>query len=260
MTNEYFYGSQSEIFSFFRIPKELITGKAYKHLSSNAKLLYGLLLDRMGLSTRNGWYDEQNRVYIYYTVEDVAENLCCGLNKAAKLLAELDSDKGIGLIERVKQGQGKPMRIYVKAFTSVTPPSPKNDSDSGTPDSGSADCSKAKVQTSENRISRPLKTGSQDLSKVNANNNDTIYTEKNYTDPSIHLWEQTDVDGMSGDQNEVSRQAWHSYYNKWIETRFAVRRIFCRLLFIWDLLLRRTGPPLVDLSLQVCHLLNKRPT
>lgn len=87
-----------------------ITGKQFRHLSTDAKLLYGLLLDRMGLSARNGWYDELGRVYIYYPLEEIQEAMNCGHEKAVKLLAELDTGKGIGLIERVKQGQGKPAR------------------------------------------------------------------------------------------------------------------------------------------------------
>jgi len=90
----------------------------FKQLSTDAKLLYGLLLDRMGLSSRNGWYDEKGRVYIYFPLDNIKEILNCSNDKAAKLLAELDTGKSIGLIQRVKQGQGKPARIYVKRFTS----------------------------------------------------------------------------------------------------------------------------------------------
>lgn len=103
MSFEYFYGGQSENFSFYRIPRVLITGEKYRGLSTDAKLLYGLMLDRMGLSAKNGWYDDYDRVYIYYTVDEIMEDLGCGHNKAIRLLAELDT-KGIGLIERKKQG------------------------------------------------------------------------------------------------------------------------------------------------------------
>ena len=65
---DYFYGGQSDTFSYYRIPRLLITGQQFKGLSTDAKLLYGLLLDRMGLSARNGWYDELGRVYICYAV------------------------------------------------------------------------------------------------------------------------------------------------------------------------------------------------
>ena len=113
MRFEYFFGSQSESYSFYRIPRQLITDPAFRRLSAGAKLLYGLLLDRMGLSMRNGWYDDEQRVFIYYTLDEIMEDMNCGHDKATKLLRELDAETGIGLIERVKQGLGKPTRIYV---------------------------------------------------------------------------------------------------------------------------------------------------
>ena len=113
MSFEYFYGGQSESFSFYRIPRQLVTGAEFRHLSTEAKLLYGMMLDRMGLSARNGWFDDFDRVYIFYTIDEIMEDLCCGHNKAVRLLAELDT-KGVGLIERKKQGQGKPTMIYLQ--------------------------------------------------------------------------------------------------------------------------------------------------
>ena len=191
MIHDYFYGSQSESFSFYRIPRELVTGSHYKHLSTDAKLLYGLLLDRMSLSARNGWYDDLNRVYIYYTINEIMEDMCCGHGKAGQILAELDSEKGIGLIERVKQGQGKPARIYVKQFIS---PGPRDNSAHFRPPKiGGQDSRKPDVQTSEKRTSRPPKTGSQDIRKSDANYNDNIYTDYSYTDPSIYPSEPESV-------------------------------------------------------------------
>ena len=112
----YFYGHESEQYSFYRIPKQLISDSRFRNVSTDAKLLYGLMLDRMGLSMKNGWLDEQGRVYIFFVLDEIQDLLQCGHEKAVKLLAELDSEKGIGLIERVKQGQGKPTIIYVKQF------------------------------------------------------------------------------------------------------------------------------------------------
>ena len=118
MNFDYYYGDESNQFAFYRIPRQLITGEAFKKLSTDAKLLYGLLLDRMGLSAKNGWYDDMGRVFIYYTLDEIQEDLNCGHEKAVRLLAELDTGKkGFGLIERVKQGQGRPTKIYVKRFT-----------------------------------------------------------------------------------------------------------------------------------------------
>ncbi len=122
---DYYYGDESNQFSFYRIPRQLVTGERFKRLSMDAKLLYGLLLDRMSLSAKNGWYDGQGRVYIYYTLDEIQEDLNCGHDKATRMLVELDNGKnGFGLIERVRQGQGRPTKIYVKRFTTRAVPPP----------------------------------------------------------------------------------------------------------------------------------------
>lgn len=113
----YYYGRAGEQYAFFRIPKLLLTDERFAEVSTDAKLLYGLLLDRMELSYRNGWIDEQNRVFIIFTAEEVMSTLHCRSEKAARLFAELDSSKGIGLIERKRQGLGRPTLIYVKDFS-----------------------------------------------------------------------------------------------------------------------------------------------
>ena len=112
----YFRAYEAEQFSFYRIPKVLFTDEYFQDLSTDAKVLYGLMLDRMGLSERNRWFDEEGRVYIIFTVEEVATYMNCGRAKSMKLLAELDMKKGIGLIERVKRGFGQSDVIYVKNF------------------------------------------------------------------------------------------------------------------------------------------------
>lgn len=99
-----------------------MTDERFRGVSTDAKLLYGLMLDRMSLSIKNGWMDKNRRVYIFFPVDEVMELLCCKSEKATRLLAELDSKKGIGLIERVRQGQGKPSIIYVKNFAGKLPP------------------------------------------------------------------------------------------------------------------------------------------
>ena len=184
MLYDYYYGTHSDQFQFYRIPRRLILGVEFRFLSTDAKLLYGLMLDRMGLSVNNGWYDDLGRVYIYYTLEEIQEDLNCGHNKAIKLLAELDAEKGIGLIERVKQGQGRPCRIYVKQFTTAAvPPSPEPEVP---PEPRSPDVSKPELQTSEKRKSGHLKSGSAEFPKRESNYTDRIYTKKNHTDPSIY--------------------------------------------------------------------------
>ena len=113
---DYYRGMEAEQYTFYRIPKVLFTAECFKSLSCEAKVLYGLLLDRMSLSIKNRWLDEQDRVYIIFTIEDVMALLNCSRQKAIKNLAELDAEKGIGLIEKKRLGLGKPNVIYVKNF------------------------------------------------------------------------------------------------------------------------------------------------
>lgn len=110
---DYYYGMESEQFAFFRIPKLLMTSSRYKDLSVHAKLLYGLMLDRMSLSRKNNWVDEDNKVYIQYSVEQVKEDLDCSKSTAIKYMTEL---KDIGLIKKERIGQGKVDIIYVMNF------------------------------------------------------------------------------------------------------------------------------------------------
>ena len=112
---DYFYGGQAEQFSFYRLPKALFVDLRFRGVSAEAKILYGLLLDRMGLSMKNGWMDATGRVYIIFTTEEIMEALYCADNKATKLMKELE---GCGLIERQRRGLGRPSLIYVKNFIS----------------------------------------------------------------------------------------------------------------------------------------------
>ena len=114
MRFDYFYEEQSESYSFYRIPKVLFTEEMFEPLSVEARVLYGLLLDRIGLSREHGWKDEAGRVYVYYSMESIVRHLRCGKNKACRLLKELEK---FGLIERRKQGFCKPARIFVKDFS-----------------------------------------------------------------------------------------------------------------------------------------------
>ena len=115
MTLDYFYGQAGELFSFFRIPKALFQEQQFQDLSTDAKTLYGILLDRMSLSVKNEWFDKKGRVFIIFTIEDVKRTLRCADNKATRLLRELEK---FGLIERKRRGQGKPCLVYVKNFSS----------------------------------------------------------------------------------------------------------------------------------------------
>ena len=183
--SEYFYGDEAEQFIYFRIPRQLITDPHFKHLSTDAKLLYGMLLDRMSLSVKNGWYDEDGRVYIYYTVEEICGDMNCGRDKAMKMLADLDTRKGVGLISRIKQGQGKPTKLYVKRFTTGSvpsqPPSPEKRPFMPSPDVDFSGVQKSAFPTSGSRDSRP-----PDVEKTDPNYTNQNQTDFSYPDPSIY--------------------------------------------------------------------------
>ena len=184
MIYDYYYGDESSQFSFYRIPRQLVTGQQFKKISTDAKLLYGLLLDRMGLSARNGWYDDAGRVYIFYTLDEIQEDLNCGHEKAVKLLSELDTDKGCGLIERVKQGQGRPTKIYVKRFTTRRVPA---------------------ETTAPQETPRLPKIGSQEVGKSDSNYIESNQTDFSYKNQSIHPSPSAEQPGWM-DRSEYLRE------------------------------------------------------
>ena len=168
----YYYGNEADQYSFYRIPKILLTDRRYKGVSLEAKVLYGLLLDRMGLSARNGWLDDNGRVFLYFTQEEVMTMLDCGKDKATKLFRELE---GIGLVERKKQGQGHPARIYVKNFILE----PEHSAPVQTAENQqSRPLDSAAVKTAEKPQSAPLKTSGQECGISAPNNTDINKTEK----------------------------------------------------------------------------------
>ena len=146
MDYEYFRVEESEQFSFFRIPKALFTEKEFEGLSTDAKLLYGILLDRINLSKKNGWVDADGYVYIIYTVAELQEVLHMSHTTVTKLLRELDSVHGIGLIERYRQGCNRPSVIYVKNLLSFWN---ARNLLSGTQESGSPECKKLAVRNAK---------------------------------------------------------------------------------------------------------------
>lgn len=186
--NKYFRESQSEMFSFYRVPKILFQHENYKGLSAEAKILYGLLLDRMDLSAKNNWLDKDGHVFIIFTVEEVMEKLGCGNKKAIQLLSELEA-KG-RLIERHRQGLGKPNLIYVLNFMRVV----ENYSDEH-------------FQKCQNDTSVDVKTTVLEASKRHG-----INTENNYT-------ENNDTDSFYSYENEVEgRQIYKRYYEYFRES------------------------------------------
>ena len=179
MNFDYFYEEQSESYSFYRIPKLLFTEELFETLSTEAKVLYGLLLDRISLSREHGWFDESGRVYVYYTINTVKRALRCGNSKACRLLKELDS---FGLTERKKQGHCKPTIIYVKDFTRFP---------------------KQEFMTSQSGNSCDLKTGIHDNSERESINTYKNNTENTKTDPILS--------GQDVDKDAEERASYRDY-------------------------------------------------
>lgn len=177
MNFDYFYGEQSEQFTFYRTPKVFFTNDKFRGLSSDAKLLYGILLDRVSLSVRNNWYDEEGRVYIICTLKSIMDALGIADKTATKLFVELEN---IGLIERKKQGQGKPTIIYVKNFV------------------GSYD---VRFKTRNNYDSGLEDSTIQDSKILRPNNTDNNNTDFNYTYPFL-----------SEDVDEGERRGYLDYF------------------------------------------------
>ena len=142
---DYFYGQSGEMFSYFRVPKILFRDIRFKDLSTDAKTLYGILLDRMSLSVKNGWLDGQGRVYIMFPIQEVMDALGCADNKATKLFRELEN---AGLVERKRRGLGKPNLIYVKNFADPRYRN-RDKNDSGNADSGEQDAAKQRGNKTE---------------------------------------------------------------------------------------------------------------
>ena len=187
---DYFYGQSSELFSFYRIPKLLFQDSRFQPLSTDAKTLYGILLDRMSLSARNGWLDKAGRVFIIYTVQEVQDSLGCADKKSTKLLRELEE---YGLIERKRRGQGKPSLVYVKNF--------------------SAESSKESVKNRDNDDSCGFKIACQDPAKSRCNKtkeNDTEMSETN-------LFYSEESDGMS------KRAQLEEYFSQSLEVDLLLR-------------------------------------
>lgn len=160
---DYFYGVQAEQFSFYRVPKVLFTKEQFKQLSAEAKILYGIMLDKLDLSVKNKWVDEKGRVYIIYTIEQIMEDMNCADQKATKLLDELE--KKCGLIERKRQGLGKPNLIFVKNFIT-----------------GVESSMMAQIQNRENHDSGAVNITTVDYPKsrgINTNHNNTENSDIN---------------------------------------------------------------------------------
>lgn len=207
---EYFHDYESEQFAFYRIPKVLFTDDYFHDLSCDAKVLYGLMLDRMALSIKNKWIDQDNRVYIIFSLEQVMKYMNCGRDKGMKILAELDTKKGIGLIERVKQGFGKPDIIYVKSFVmkkkqeyfkpEIEGSEPQFD------ETGTADLSWSEKPTYHGRKNRPNVVEKTDLpwsEKPTCRGRECRSTVVEKTDPNDTYYNNTDL--IDNEMNNINR-------------------------------------------------------
>ena len=169
--SNYFTLAEAGQFTFFRIPKALFENIKYERISTDAKVLYGVLLDRMGLSVTNNWVDKMGHVYIYYTVESIEKLLQYKQDKIRKLFRERES---VDLIERKQQGLGKPNKIYVKQFIS--------------------DHGKTAVKATKNPQSASRKKQPCDYDKTVANNTELIKNNFSNTNSSIN---KADYDEMT---------------------------------------------------------------
>ena len=188
---DYFYGQSGEMFSYFRVPKILFRDIKFKDLSTDAKTLYGILLDRMGLSVKNGWLDEQGRVYIIYTISSITRDLHCGSKKAVRLLRELEK---YGMVEKVARGQGKPSLIYVKNFSTLW--------------------SKQQFKDGQNENSRVVERTILEGSKQQSNNTNINNTNINNTNPIL----------SGADVDNSDREAYQQYLYKQLEIEILMER------------------------------------
>lgn len=222
---EYFYGNEVEQYMFYRIPQLLFTDDKFANISCEAKVLYGFLLDRCGLSKKRKWYDDNGRIYIFFKQEEVCEKLNIGTGKAVKIFSELEN---IGLICRKKQGQGKPTKIYVLNFAKEVSNEKVDDSEQKLQTSDENNETKVKtsknrksenlpvaenneteVKTYENRKSKLTKNESQDLRKSKVpiySHTEISHTEISHTNhQSINQENETDkrksdIDGLTTDE------------------------------------------------------------
>ena len=187
---DYFYGPEGEQFSFIRVPKIFFENEAYRSMSAEAKILYGFLLDRVSVSLKNGWKDEQNRIFIICTIEEIMKKIGCGNKKAIQLLSELE-DK-IGLIERKRQGLGKPNLIYVKNFIRTVD------------NTGQRHFLKC-----QNDTSGSVRTTSLEMSESHGSNTNLSNTDMSKTENLIYPG--TDSDGMA------ERRSYEDYFRRSLE-------------------------------------------
>ena len=189
----YFYGREADQYSFYKIPKLLFTEEYFKKVSVEAKVLYGPMLDRMSLSMKNQWFDTEGRAYIYYSLEDIMDALGCSNKKAISIMKELDIESGIGLIEKKRQGQGKPTMIYLKQFM-IQEAQKCNNYISGEK-SAISEVKNLHVLKCKNVMSRSEEFTHPEVKKLHTNKNNINNTELSNTE-SNHIISENDGMGF----------------------------------------------------------------
>ena len=232
------YGDEADSYSFYRIPKILFTDPVFDVLSTDAKLLYGILLDRMQLSMKNGWMDrEDGKVFIYYPIEKIMDALTCGNKKAGHLLAELDDRRGIGLITRVHQGLGKPDKIYVHKCILPGMHKPRCRGDPSGTEKADSEVLEGHVQKCHLDMSGNVETAGLDMSKAPGNK-----TDENHTD---HVDTEYPSFPSGKEEKRNTKQGEYESYREYFEEQ-------CNMAY-----LRESNPYHVDILEEMLELMTE---
>ena len=245
---DYHYGREAEQYTFVQMPIFLFTEKRFKSLSSDSKILYSLMLSRMLLSLKNGWYDKEKRVYIYFTIKEAMDKLNIAREKCIKVFAELDSEKGCGLITKVRQGLGKPDIIYVMKYSSCGIPEDGDDDtncnyeDENEQESGkdmpneensrnskteTPEVRKSNFKSFENQNSESSKIKTPEFRESKTNKNDFNNNKNNNTDYSdiyhITSYQQEETPKKRDVIDEIEeRERYREFISEKIEYEFLV--------------------------------------
>lgn len=115
MKFDFYYGEESEQYSFYSVPKMFFTCERFAGLSAMSKLLYGFMLDRMSLSRKRNWIDDKNRAYIKYSLNAITKDMGVSKNSVIKYMRELQE---FGLIMKYPN-EGMEDIIYVMDYSRV---------------------------------------------------------------------------------------------------------------------------------------------
>ena len=219
MRFEYFNGRDPVADSYMNIPKCFNSDPVLNHVSINARYVYGMMLDRMKVSAMNNMVDKEGKTYIYYDWEEIAKATNISKNTVYKVFDELDTVNGVGLIERVKMGQGRQSRIYVMRIveaerdtsldeyeTQIREKAQKIKTWDSSKNEQVSECQELRTGETEGETGVTL-SGTreyQDLGSINKNN----INKNNYNNNLIHIYPSKTasqrIDGMGYDTDEIS--------------------------------------------------------